>query len=80
MFPVNEKYSVMSPDQLNVLIAALKYHIFKPQNLRDWGSEPAIDPINPLVYIQARNHQFKTGKGRNEIIQYVVLKGWPGFH
>jgi hypothetical protein len=24
----------------------------KPQNLHDWGSESAIGPINPLVYIQ----------------------------
>jgi hypothetical protein len=36
-------------------MSALKYHIFKPQNLRDFGSESAIDPINPLVYIQASN-------------------------
>jgi hypothetical protein len=34
-------------------IPALKYHIFKSQNLHDWGSVSAIDPINPLVYIQA---------------------------
>ena len=29
------------------------YLDLKPQNLRDWSSESAIDPINPLVYIQA---------------------------
>jgi hypothetical protein len=30
----------------------------KPQNLIDWGSESAIDPINPLVYIQASYQAF----------------------
>ncbi len=57
------------------MIAALKYHISKPQNLHDSETQSAIDPINPLVYIQARNLQFKTGTGRNEIIPYIVLKG-----
>jgi hypothetical protein len=40
------------------MIAALNFQYLKPQNLRDWGSESAIDPINPLVYIQARNLAF----------------------
>ncbi len=39
-------------------MSALKGENMKPQNLIDWGSESAIDPINPLVYIQARNREF----------------------
>jgi hypothetical protein len=37
------------------MIAALKYHILKPQNLHDSETQSAIDPTNPLVYIEARN-------------------------
>jgi hypothetical protein len=33
---------------------------FEARKIRDWGSKSAIDPINPVVYIQARNRQFKT--------------------
>ncbi len=32
------------------------YLDLKPRNLHDWGSQSAIDPINPLVYIQASYH------------------------
>ena len=38
-------------EQLNVMMSALSLLKIKPQNLIDWGSESAIDPINPLVYI-----------------------------
>jgi hypothetical protein len=74
------QYLVFPPIDLKLKMAALKYHIFKPQNLHDWGSESAIDPINPLVYIQARHHEFKTGLGWNKNIQDVVLRGCPGFN
>ena len=46
----------------------------KPQNLRDWGSESAIDPINPPVYIQASNHQFyKSIKIEDNLNVSVIL-------
>ena len=40
------------------MMAAFYDEKLKPLNLHDLGSESAIDPINPLVYIQARNFQF----------------------
>jgi hypothetical protein len=40
------------------MMSAFHHKKIKPQNLHDWGSESAIDPINPLVYIQARNRHF----------------------
>ncbi len=33
--------------------SALKVQYLKPQNLIDSETQSAIDPINPLVYIQA---------------------------
>ncbi len=39
--------------QLNDWFLPLILLKIKPQNLIDWGSESAVDPINPLVYIQA---------------------------
>jgi hypothetical protein len=40
------------------MIPALHHENFKPPNLHDWDSVSAIDPINPLVYIQASNLVF----------------------
>jgi hypothetical protein len=37
---------------------AFHHEYFKPQKLHDWDSESAIDPINPLVYIQANYFEF----------------------
>jgi hypothetical protein len=51
-------------------MSALKYHIFKPQNLRDFGSESAIDPINPLVYIQASNLQPTNSDANTNILRF----------
>ncbi len=39
--------------------------------MRDWDSVSAIDPTNPLVYIQARNREFKPSLIQNEIIQDI---------
>ncbi len=75
----DDLYIVFRPLKLKCMMSALKYHIFKPQNLHDWGSESAIDPINPLVYIQARHREFKTGLIRNKIIQDIVRERWSGF-
>ena len=45
-------YIAVIADRLNVMIA-FHHKKMKPQNMHDWGSESAIDPKNPLVYIQA---------------------------
>jgi hypothetical protein len=34
--------------------------ILKPQNLHDSETQSAIDPINPVVYIQARDQALKS--------------------
>jgi hypothetical protein len=49
-------YLVVMTNQLKLQVPAFHHKKFKPQNLRDWGSESAIDPINPPVYIQASYH------------------------
>jgi hypothetical protein len=45
---------------LKTLDSALDQSKIRPSNLHDWGSESAIDPINPLVYIQASNLEFES--------------------
>jgi hypothetical protein len=50
-------------------ISALKYHIFKSQNLHDWDSVSSIDPIKPLVYIEASNLQLQ---GLKQISTYCI--------
>ncbi len=77
--PVLFPYVVFCPLKPKCMIAALILLKIKLQNLQDWGSESAIDPINPLVYIKARNREFKTGLIRNKIIQDIVRERWSGF-
>jgi hypothetical protein len=48
------------------MVTGLMYAKLKPQNLIDWGSESAIDPINTLVYIQARNPHLEVGVDWNK--------------
>jgi hypothetical protein len=37
------------------MISALNQSKIRPLKMHDWGSESGIDPINTLVYIQARH-------------------------
>jgi len=57
---------------LKMLDSALDQSKIRPSNLHDWGSESGIDPINPLVYIQARHRELKIGLDRSKIIQDIV--------
>jgi hypothetical protein len=50
--------SIQAERRACVKMSALILLKIKPQNLHDWGSESTIDPINPLVYIQASNLEF----------------------
>jgi hypothetical protein len=50
-------FSKEAHHKLKMLDSAFDQSKVRPSNLHDWGSESAIDPINPLVYIQARHLQ-----------------------
>ena len=58
---LKNQYTVFWSSDCKFMISALSLSKIKPQNLHDWGSQSAIDPINPLVYIQAYYLEFKIG-------------------
>jgi hypothetical protein len=47
-------------------------------NIHDSQPKSSMVIVWWCLSIKARNLQFKTGTGRNEIIPYIVLKGWSG--
>jgi hypothetical protein len=57
------------------MMPALNHSKIRPSKIHDSETQSAIDPINPLVYIQARYRHLKTGLGWTEIIQYIVGGG-----